>query len=151
MLIIIIIIHFLVNLYIYYQKKKNPSYEPNKNNISNSKFKFDNNIYNNDYSEDKIEEIDTNILSPIQNKLMHFIELSPEDQRFLNGIIWKFRPNKIVEIGVSAGGTAALILNAIKSLPSSKLYSIDRNTYYYKNKVKKNWMVSTRKIQRINE
>lgn len=48
-----------------------------------------------------------------------------------------------MEIGVSAGGTASLMLNAIKDLPNSKLYSIDRYNYYYRNKDKKpGWLVN---------
>ena len=82
------------------------------------------------------------VIVPIQNKLGRFIEIIPEEQKFLNGIVRKFRPKKMVEIGVSAGGTAALMLNAIKDLPNSKLYSIDRRFYNYRNKKKKSgWLV----------
>ena len=48
------------------------------------------------------------------------------DQKFLYSLIRKFEPKKLLEIGVSAGGSSSLILNAIKELPNSKLYSIDR-------------------------
>ena len=41
-------------------------------------------------------------------------------------MVRKFKPKKLVEIGVSGGGTAALMLNAIKDIPDAKLYSIDR-------------------------
>lgn len=46
-------------------------------------------------------------------------------REFLNGVIRKFRPKKIVEIGVAFGGGSAIILNAIKDIKNSHLYSID--------------------------
>ena len=52
---------------------------------------------------------------------------------FLNGIIRKHRPRKILEIGVAAGASSALILNAIKDIPGAHLYSIDLSQSYYKN------------------
>ena len=138
-LIIIIIIQFILNISFYFSKNKSQPYKTNFNNYNNN---YNNHYNNNIYSEEKIEEIETNILLPIQNKLGRFIEIIPEEQKFLNGIVRKFRPKKMVEIGVSAGGTAALMLNAIKDLPNSKLYSIDRRFYNYRNKKKKSgWLV----------
>ena len=43
----------------------------------------------------------------------------------MNGLIRKYKPNKVIELGVAGGGTSALILNAIKDNPNAKLYSID--------------------------
>ena len=43
---------------------------------------------------------------------------------FLNGIVRKFRPKKIVEIGVAKGGGSSIILNAIQD-EGAHLYSID--------------------------
>ena len=60
-----------------------------------------------------------------------------DDQKFLHGLIRKYKPEKLVEIGVSAGGSSALILNAIKDIPHSKLYSIDRKNEWYRNASKK--------------
>ena len=49
-----------------------------------------------------------------------------DNQReFLNGIIRKFRPRKILEIGVNRGGSSIIMLNAIQDIKNSKLYSID--------------------------
>ena len=50
----------------------------------------------------------------------------------LNGIIRKFRPKKIVEIGVAYGGSSAIILNSIKNINGAKLYSIDKLSYCYR-------------------
>ena len=46
-------------------------------------------------------------------------------KEFLNGIVRKFKPEKIIEIGVDRGGSSAIILNAIESFKNSHLYSID--------------------------
>ena len=69
-----------------------------------------------------------------------------DEQKFLNGIIRKYKPKKILEIGVAGGGTSALILNAIKDFPESKLYSIDKNTQWYKNPEKKTGMLIEEKF-----
>ena len=60
------------------------------------------------------------------------------DRKFINGIIRKTKPKKILELGVAAGSGTALILNAIKDIPNSKLYSIDY--------LEKWWMDTTKNI-----
>jgi len=46
-------------------------------------------------------------------------------REFINGIIRKFKPKKLVEIGVFSGGSSIIILNAIKDIEKSKLFSIE--------------------------
>ena len=55
-----------------------------------------------------------------------------DEQKFLNGIIRKLRPKKIVEIGVAYGGSSTIILNSIKNISGAKLYSIDKLSYCYR-------------------
>ena len=98
----------------------------------------------------KIEEFESNILYEIQDKLEGFIEVSKEDQRFLNGIIRKVKPKKLVEIGVAYGGTSALILNAIKDVRGSKLYSIDINKYFYRDESKLTGFIIKEKFKEIS-
>ena len=43
-------------------------------------------------------------------------------KEFLNGIIRKFKPKKIVEVGARFGGSAIVMLNAIEDFKDSKLY-----------------------------
>jgi hypothetical protein len=43
----------------------------------------------------------------------------------LNGVIRKFKPKKIVEIGVAEGGGSSIILNAIQDIKNAHLFSID--------------------------
>ena len=51
--------------------------------------------------------------------------MSFKEREFLNGIVRKFHPKKILEIGVNRGGSSVIILNAIKNMTNSKLFSID--------------------------
>ena len=73
-----------------------------------------------DFHDPPLETIDLNILGQIQNKILYYVELSFDEQRFLNGLLRKIKPKKIVEIGVSSGGSAAIILNAIKDIEGAK-------------------------------
>ena len=55
-------------------------------------------------------------------------EMSGIHREFINGVIRKFKPKKILEIGVKKGGGSIVILNAIDDLSEANLYSIDLNT-----------------------
>ena len=46
-------------------------------------------------------------------------------REFINGIIRKFKPKKLLEVGVLFGGSSIIILNAIKDMKNSNLFSID--------------------------
>jgi predicted O-methyltransferase YrrM len=63
--------------------------------------------------------------------------LTQEEKKFINGLIRTIKPKKIVEIGVSKGGSSALILNAIKDIKDAKLFSIDKSVYCYQERTKK--------------
>ncbi|MCL2416547.1 MAG: class I SAM-dependent methyltransferase [Bacteroidales bacterium] len=64
-------------------------------------------------------------------------EMSVEERQFLNGLILRNKPKKLLELGVSSGGSSVIMLNAIKELSDTKLYSIEYLPYWYKNKNKK--------------
>lgn len=70
------------------------------------------------------------------DKLIKYNLMSEEERKFFNGVLHKLQPKKIVEIGVAAGGSSAVILNAIKDIDGSQLYSIDlvNNQAYADNK-----------------
>lgn len=65
-------------------------------------------------------------------------EMSEFESAFLAGLLYKFKPKKIVEVGIAAGGTTAIILQTledIKSLDSSYdylLFSVDLSESYYR-------------------
>lgn len=96
-----------------------------------------------------IEDFESEVLYPIQKDLENFIEITNEEQKFLNGFIRKIKPKKIVEIGVAYGGTASLILNAIKDIIDAKLYSIDINKMCYKLPSKKTGFLVTEKFPQL--
>ena len=80
------------------------------------------------------ENYETSVLEVIRHTdFQIYSEMLPVESAFLNGIIRKHRPRKILEIGVAAGASSALILNAIKDIPGAHLYSIDLSQSYYKN------------------
>lgn len=60
-------------------------------------------------------------------------ELSDQDLGFICGLIKEKRPEKIVELGVSAGGTSCVIMNCLEKLGiDSKVFSVDVSyTYHY--------------------
>lgn len=60
-------------------------------------------------------------------------EMTDRESAFLCGIIKKFRPKKIVEIGVAQGGTTALLFECLKriQIDSCEIYSVDINTKCY--------------------
>lgn len=65
-------------------------------------------------------------------------EMSEKQSAFLCGLLKKYRPQKLVEIGVAAGGTTSVILNCISMLNlETEMVSIDLNTDFYRDKSKK--------------
>ncbi|WP_300368167.1 class I SAM-dependent methyltransferase [Brachyspira sp.] len=83
------------------------------------------------------DKFENYLLNDINYFLEGKSEMSHSDRNFLNGIIRQLKPNKILEVGVAAGGSSAVILNAIKDIKDSKLYSVDYSTTYYKDNSKK--------------
>jgi len=73
------------------------------------------------------ENYDQKYLYEIENKLEGAL-LTKIDMKFINGMIRKYKPKKILEIGVASGGSSAIILNAIQNIENSHLYSIDKLT-----------------------
>lgn len=80
-----------------------------------------------DQSPIYFEKYQTNIFNEIKEKLKKAkCSIMWGNQReFINGIIRKFKPKKLVEIGVYSGGSSIIILNAIKDIEKSKLFSIE--------------------------
>lgn len=81
-------------------------------------------VYEESFYLDKFE---TYIYNDIKEKLLNTNCSSMWDNQreFLNGVIRKFRPKKVLEIGPWTGGSSIIILNALKDIHHSKLYSVD--------------------------
>lgn len=74
------------------------------------------------------EEYKNELVDAIEDRL-EFSLMTPVESRFLNGLIQYYKPKKILEIGVAAGASSAVILSAIKEMEGAKLYSIDLAKY----------------------
>ena len=88
------------------------------------------------------DKFETNIYNEIKEKLIktNCSIMWGNQREFINGIIRKHKPKKIIEIGVNFGGSSVIILNAIKDLQGSHLYSIDiRNATTIGNCVQNNF------------
>ena len=64
------------------------------------------------------------------------MDLSPVQANFIVYLLKKYNSKKILELGVSAGGSSLLILDTIKDFENAHLYSIDYLNYWYKDKNK---------------
>ena len=52
--------------------------------------------------------------------------MSEFESAFLCGLIKKYEPKKILEVGIAEGGTTAIILNCLESIGQEyKMYSVD--------------------------
>lgn len=60
-------------------------------------------------------------------------QLVENEPYFINGIVRKYKPKKCLEIGVASGGSAIIILNALKDVNDSFLISLDISTKNYNN------------------
>ena len=86
---------------------------------------MDENLKNFDnFESNYLEDILDNLSSHLQFSLM-----SQNQRQFINGIVRKLKPKKILEVGVFAGVNSAIILNAIKDIDNSMLYSVDLAEY----------------------
>lgn len=71
--------------------------------------------------------------TPEEFSIVDNCEMSLDDYDFLHNIFCKVKPKKVVEIGVSAGGTTVFLRSLMEKYEGESLYSFDYNTQYYKN------------------
>ena len=82
-----------------------------------------------------VENFEQNVLDELL-ELKFYSQNSYLDKCFLNGVIRKLKPKKVLELGVAAGGTSLIILNALKDIPGSFLYSSDISEKLYDDNTK---------------
>ena len=112
-IIIIFILSFFLFYLFNYQMKINNSLNNSPLIKPGAKFYFD------QYEVSKYNEIKDKLISSDCSQMW-------DNQReFLNGLVRKFKPKKILEIGVFRGGSSIVLLNAIEDFKDSHLYSID--------------------------
>jgi len=84
------------------------------------------------YERRVLEKIEAELEGKVPGTEYNKNEMTPKERGFLNGIIRKAKPKNIVEIGISAGGSTCVILNAIGDIDGAKLYSFDYCEYWYR-------------------
>jgi predicted O-methyltransferase YrrM len=77
------------------------------------------------------------ILDQLDNSYIKVSEMAPDQRAFLNALILRNKPKKLLELGVSAGASSIIILNSIKEFLEAKLYSIDLMDNWYKDIAKR--------------
>jgi predicted O-methyltransferase YrrM len=95
------------------------------------KFKKEKNYFDYKFSYDKYQN------NFITEKIIQYSGciLSLNDAKFINGLIRKRKPKNCLEIGVASGGSAILILNAIKDINNSCLVSLDLKKFFHHKKI----------------
>ncbi len=62
-------------------------------------------------------------------------EMTKFESAFLSGLLKKFKPKRILEVGLAAGGTSAIIMQTMDMLGvDSKIFSVDLFKEFYLNK-----------------
>lgn len=82
------------------------------------------------FQTELVDEINE-ILDSKPNDSSTLSQMTYKERCFLNGIIRQNKPKKILEVGVSAGGSSAVILNSIKDCDEARLYSVDYSERWY--------------------
>lgn len=82
-----------------------------------------------------------------------YMELTREQAAVICGLIKEYRPRKILELGVAAGGSTCLILKCLELLGLSEtvMYSLDINERFYRGKEKEaGWLLKENKEEFSN-
>ena len=121
-----ILITFILLILIYYFIFLNFA---NKIFIKNYDYKFGN--FQIDKDNNVPENFEREILDQIKYRFKGYTLIQINELYFINGLIRKYRPKKVLEIGVCSGGVSATILNAIKDIDGAKLFSCDLEKKHY--------------------
>ena len=100
-----------------------------------------------EFLNDIIDILNSKVLTVRGNEKI--CDMTDLEKRFLNGIIRQNKPKKILELGVSAGGSSAIILNAIKDIDNAKLYSIDYSDKWYLDNNKNSGFIISEKFPHL--
>lgn len=77
-----------------------------------------------------------------------YSEMTAFQRDFLCGMLREKKPQKVLEIGVSAGGTTAVVLECLKNLGlKSKMYSVDVSKAWYRSDKRETGFIAKRYIK----
>jgi predicted O-methyltransferase YrrM len=71
------------------------------------------------------------LVGEIDRRIDGFSEMTVGERVFLTRLVLEAKPRKILELGVSAGGSSAVILNAIQALPDTVFHSIEYSATWW--------------------
>jgi predicted O-methyltransferase YrrM len=71
------------------------------------------------------------LVRQINARIDGFSEMTEGERVFLTKLILEARPRKILELGVSAGGSSAVLLNAIQGMPDTVFHSIEYSATWW--------------------
>lgn len=105
-----------------------------------------------DYKQKKYEKIELfseprEIIIPRINAPRNEPEMTCFESSFLSGLLKRFRPKNILEVGLAAGGTSAIIMQCMKMLDESyEMYSVDlQKQFYVDNRFESGYLAETAK------
>lgn len=79
-----------------------------------------------------------NIALAKMNNISGEPEMSEFESAYLCGLINKFKPKKILEVGVAGGATTGIIIETLQETrdrsENIKIFSVDLNSDFYRNK-----------------
>ena len=77
-------------------------------------------------------------------------EMSKFESGFLCGLLKRRKPKKILEVGVAAGGTTAIILQCLKDMNiDTEMYSVDISKDFYIDPTKETGFLAKEAIERL--
>ena len=80
-----------------------------------------------------------------------YCEMTKAEHGFLCGLIKKFQPGKVVEVGVAGGGTTAVVMKCLEAVsPDAKMYSVDISKVLQE-KRQTEWISAGRSKRILNE
>ena len=102
------------------------------------------------YLKNGVVELDETFIQ-YKNDKAGIIEMSQYDHAFLLWFIDEFKPSKILEVGIAAGGTDALILMYLEKIGlQSVFYSADLNNNVYYDRYKKTGYLADEVYEDLN-
>jgi len=78
---------------------------------------------------------ENDILNRLDQKYTQYSEIWVYEREFLNALILREKPKKVLEIGIAAGGSSVIMANALKET-AGELFSCDISHTYYRNVTK---------------
>jgi predicted O-methyltransferase YrrM len=71
------------------------------------------------------QDNENKVLYELDNSYEKISRMTAHEREFINALILRNKPGKLLEIGVSAGASSIIMLNAVKNIENAWVYSID--------------------------